>query len=419
MKKLYKTLVLVLVAMLFIQMPAAYAKTLDELKQEKKASEQKAGELQDSIKDKKSEIGQNENQQATILDKINDINAKIDATNKEIAALEKDISATNGEIEVLQESITALEKKIEERNVLLQERARSMQVTGSVSYIDVLLGSNSFVDFIDRFSAVTQILDADKKIIREQKADKNKLEDDKVVLENKKKKLEDDKAQQVKLKANLGQQKEEQRKLVAALEAEQEKLKSEKALLEEEYSEALNVSKEAEKQIAAEQARLAEIARKKAEAAAAAAKQNGSNSGPAVSSGTWNNPANGRLSSPFGWRNIGYGREFHYGIDIANGQGTAIVASNDGVVSYAGALSTYGNVVMITHYVNGGVWTTVYAHLSSINVSVGQEVDKAQKIGGMGNTGRSFGTHLHFEIHNGPWVSGRPYALNPLNYINR
>ena len=74
---------------------------------------------------------------------------------------------------------------------------------------------------------------------------------------------------------------------------------------------------------------------------------------------------------------------------------------------------------MITHYVNGSVWTTVYAHLSAIQVAVGQEVNKGEQIGRMGNTGRSYGSHLHFEIHNGPWVSGRPNAQNPLNYINR
>ena len=73
---------------------------------------------------------------------------------------------------------------------------------------------------------------------------------------------------------------------------------------------------------------------------------------------------------------------------------------------------------MITHIVDGAVWTTVYAHLSKIQVSVGQSVSKGQQIGLMGSTGRSTGPHLHFEIHNGPWKSGRPYALNPLKYIN-
>ena len=144
---------------------------------------------------------------------------------------------------------------------------------------------------------------------------------------------------------------------------------------------------------------------------------NGGNA-PSVAAGTWTKPANGRLTSPFGWRNIGSGNEFHYGIDIANSSGTTIVAAGDGVVSYASALSSYGNVIMVTHSLDGQVWTTVYAHLSGFSVGVGDVVSKGQKIGSMGSTGRSTGPHLHFEIHNGAWNGKRSNALNPLRYVS-
>jgi len=88
-------------------------------------------------------------------------------------------------------------------------------------------------------------------------------------------------------------------------------------------------------------------------------------------------------------------------------QGDAIFASDSGVVIYAGAISGgYGNMVMIDH---GNGYQTLYAHLSTINVSCGQSVYQGQVIGGCGSTGNSTGAHLHFEIRlNGgfinPWL---------------
>ncbi len=317
-------------------------------------------------------------------------------------------------------------RKIEERDVLLQDRARAIQAGGSVSYIDVLLGSNSFVDFIDRFSAVNALLEADRQIIRDQKADKETLEEQKQALENKRQKLEDNKAELERLKSSLDGQKAQKNTLVDQLEKEQEKLKSEKVLLEKEYSEALDISAELQQQIIAEQNRLAEVARqqeakRKAAAAAAAANSGGSSGSSTVnapqSNGTWIKPTNGRLTSPYGWRNIGAGPEFHYGVDLANKTGTPIWASADGVVSYAAPLSSYGNVVILTHSINGQIYTTVYAHLSAFNVSVGTEVTQGQQIAAMGSTGRSTGPHLHFEVHIGSWQGQAVGSVNPLKYI--
>lgn len=415
-KKIVKLLAAVLALFLIIQMPAAYATSLSDLKDEQKQIQQKKSELKSSINEKSSSINEIEDKLQSLMNQINDLVEKIDKTNAQIKEVNADIEKANAEIAELEKNIAELEKKIEERNELLEDRARAIQVSGNVSYIDVLLGASSFVDFIDRFSAVTTLLDADRKIMREQKADKAKLEDDKAVLENTKKALEKNQAQLTSLKSSLDSQKAEKNTLLSQLESEQGKLEGEKKLLEEQYSEAVSVSKDIQSKIASEQKRIAEIARQEA---LKKAQQSPSNGGTVdVSSGTWTKPTNGRLTSPFGWRNLGSGNEFHYGVDLANSIGTTIVAANDGVVSYAGSLSTYGNVIMITHYVDGKQWTTVYAHLSSIQVSVGQSVNKGGKIGLMGNTGRSYGSHLHFEIHNGPWVSGRPHAQNPLNYIS-
>lgn len=127
-----------------------------------------------------------------------------------------------------------------------------------------------------------------------------------------------------------------------------------------------------------------------------------------------------RLTSSFGWRNIGRGKEWHQGIDLASpiaGKKVPVYASADGTVSRSQTLGTYGNVVMIKHVFGGKVYETNYAHLDSRLVKVGDKVKQGQKIGIMGNTGGSFGVHLHFEIHNGSWVTGQKNAVDPMKWI--
>lgn len=412
--------------LLFIQTPSAYANSLTDLKEEKKQVETKKNQLNSSISGKENAINANKEKQQKLLDQIQALNAEIDKTNSDIKNILAEINATNDEIKALEGTIEELLRKIEERDLLLQDRARAIQAGGSVSYLDVLLGSNSFVDFIDRFSAVNSLLEADRQIIRDQKQDKQTLEEQKQVLEGKRQKLEEQKAKLEGLKASLDGQKKEKNTLVDQLEKEQEKLKSEKVLLEKEYSEALEISAELQQKIISEQNRLAEIARqqeakRKAAAAAAAAGNSGSSSGSTVnapaSEGTWIKPTNGRLTSPYGWRNLGAGPEFHYGVDLANKTGTPIWAAADGVVSYAAPLSSYGNVVILTHSIDGQIYTTVYAHLSAFNVSVGDVVNQGQQIAAMGSTGRSTGPHLHFEIHIGSWQGQAVGSVNPLKYI--
>ncbi|RKT34551.1 murein DD-endopeptidase MepM/ murein hydrolase activator NlpD [Roseovarius halotolerans] len=111
-----------------------------------------------------------------------------------------------------------------------------------------------------------------------------------------------------------------------------------------------------------------------------------------------------RYTSGFGMR---WGR-MHNGTDFAAPHGTPIYATADGVVTHAGWLSGYGHLVKIRH--EFGIETR-YAHMSKLRVKVGQRVSRGDQIGDMGNTGRSTGTHLHYEVR----VGGKP--VNPMTYI--
>ncbi len=104
--------------------------------------------------------------------------------------------------------------------------------------------------------------------------------------------------------------------------------------------------------------------------------------------------ANARVSSPYGYRNLG-GREFHPGIDLSAPYGSTIYATGTGTVVYSGWKSGYGNFIEIDHS-NG--YVTRYGHASRLLVSVGDSVNKNQEIGLVGCTGRCTGPHVHYEV---------------------
>lgn len=125
-------------------------------------------------------------------------------------------------------------------------------------------------------------------------------------------------------------------------------------------------------------------------------------------------PIQGSITSYFGPRThpIFNSRSFHSGVDIGGPNMGAIRASNSGKVIYSGWYGGYGKVVIVEHgIVNGKPITTLYAHMNSIAVTNGQQVNKGQTLGYEGSTGYSTGPHCHFEVR----VNGQPN--NPLNYI--
>ena len=110
--------------------------------------------------------------------------------------------------------------------------------------------------------------------------------------------------------------------------------------------------------------------------------------GTVTATGSWSWPASGRITQPF--------RPWHKGVDIANHDGGPILAADAGTVVITGWDTTgYGNKVVVNH---GNGYLTLYGHLSRIDVVNGQRVNRGDQLGMMGSTGRSTGTHLHFEI---------------------
>lgn len=123
-------------------------------------------------------------------------------------------------------------------------------------------------------------------------------------------------------------------------------------------------------------------------------------------------PAFGRISSWYGWRinPVTKKRAFHHGVDIASKIGTPIYATADGIVAETGRLKLFGKFVTLKHKFS---YKTKYAHLHKIIVKKGDHVVRGQIIAFMGNSGRSTGAHLHYEV----WKHGR--IKNPKPYLNK
>ena len=455
MKKWVTLAMIVLLVIPIFNQTNVEAKSISKVQQELQELEKKQSELQSkrqNINQDKNEVKKkmdsNLSEQASLEQQLSKIEADLEKTEADILMKETEIETTNKEIQLLNleiekltEEIAILQEKIEKREEILVDRLRSIQENGGqVQYIAVILGSQSFSDLITRSTAVNSIMDQDKNIMEEQIADQQALaakqkevEAKKENVESKKAALEEQKDSLQGLKNQLDEQKAEKKSIQEKLVAEYEELEEYNLSLEEEQQLIDNQAAviEKAKQLAEEE--KAKLEREAAEKANSQNQGQTNNSSTSSSGGSSNNSvirtgngtfiwptAGGYMSSPFRPPH----RPTHNGIDIAAGKGTPVVAAASGVVStvvtgcgegpsYHRCGGGFGNYVMVVHQINGQTFATLYAHLSSVSVSRGQAVSQGQQLGGVGNTGHSFGNHLHFEVHPG----GYRNPANPMSYI--
>ena len=241
----------------------ASAETLDEKKQK---IESKQSEVASSIEEKEKELTKLQENQSKIEKELKDINAKALDTSNKIEDKKEENDKTKEEIKKLKKEIKETEARIEKRNEILKKRVRSLQESGgSQGYIDVLLGSTSFGDFISRATAVSSIVDADKDLIKQQEQDKAKLEDSEADLNNKLKEVQAALAKLETMQKDLDKQLDEKDKLFDEAKASQKKTAAAISELKSEASELANQKADTE----AEQARI----KKEQEAAAALIKK--------------------------------------------------------------------------------------------------------------------------------------------------
>ncbi|HEX3032743.1 MAG TPA: peptidoglycan DD-metalloendopeptidase family protein [Bacillota bacterium] len=319
-----------------------------------------------------------------LMDALDQVKDKIDSLDNKITSQERQLDQVNDQVTVTRQELVKTTEDLGEQVQVFNSRVKDIYVNGSVSYLEVLLDSKSIADFLDRYEYMKAIVARDSSMVQEIEAKQAEISRKKAELESKEKTIKILKASTEEAKQDSEVQKEEHSKMLATAQQNLEKYQEELDKLAEQESN-----------------KMAEIIRLRQQ------KKGGTTHTGVM---TWPVPGRSRISSPYGWRVhpiLGV-EKFHRGIDIPAPSGTPIHSAQAGQVIFSGTMNGYGNVVVVDH---GGGVSTLYAHMRSRGVSVGQEVDKGQVIGQVGSTGRSTGPHLHFEVRKG----GDP--VNPMPYL--
>lgn len=407
-----------------------YAASLTE--KQKKVQEQRQKNSSEQLK-ANSSIQSREQAISKEQQEINKLDAELQDVINDVAQKKAEIRATEEKIKKLQAQIKKYEAKMKAQEDLMKDRMATMQKNGgsSVNWAEFIFGSKDFGDLITRMITAGTIQENDQQIFEEYEATKEKLAKAQADLKAERDSLVKQKEELEKRQKELDQKMKERAAKIKKLEAEKVKFES-KLMSLREMEDTLKAQEQAIQAEIEAQRRAEEEARRAEAAAAAAKKQQGSssNSGSSASTapvasapasgGMFQRPASGRLSQGWGPASGANGYSFHNGLDIAGPVGTPIYAAQTGTVLRAGWGGAYGNHVMIAHVINGQVWTTVYAHMSSVSVSAGQRVSQGQNLGGMGSTGNSTGSHLHFEIHRGGYSyssSSAGSTVNPASFF--
>ncbi|MDF2880657.1 MAG: peptidase [Clostridiaceae bacterium] len=395
MGRRFKTAICITLMIIF---SSAFTANADEINNQ----QNKLNDVNNSINSKKQKVDTINKTSADTQKQLSDIDVQVNEVSKKLVSLNSKVNDLNTEINNSQKLIQQHEDSLRKEDELFKSRIRAMYKSGSIAYVDIILESKSFSDILSRIEMITRIINYDTNLM-------NSIKTNKKFVENKKAQLQSQKNSYVKIKAEVDSEQStleaksnEKKALMASLQSDKQ---SYEKLIAEEESESQSIT--------------AMIKKLKDEAAKA---QQQNNSSPGSGRGTVTPVSSGKffcvtgtgypITSGFGWRRHPVLNEmkFHSGIDIGVPMGTPIHALTDGVVEYAGVMSGYGNVVMINH----GNIISLYAHNSSLAVSVGQAVKGGQLISYSGNTGLSSGPHLHFEIRDS---NGNP--IDPNRYYVR
>ena len=421
MKSSSKFITIITVLLLISSSIYAFANEIDEKKNSLKEAEEQQRQVESQLQNKQLE-------ESEIIEKIEALEMDIIETENEISRLESQISETVEKIEGTQEELEEAEETIGEKNDTLESRLDTMYRRGNIGYIEVLLGSGDFTELLTNMDMIRKIANQDVDLIEELHEQKTLIASKKKLLEDQQAKLvtyqQDAESQKEQLQVSRGtqislrrevqstigqmseeltQMEQESKNLEAEIqrlqEEEQARIEAERQRQEEERKAEERAAARAREQAAKEQAASERAASEQAAREQAAKEQASQEQESQEQTGSrrWPVPGHTRISSPYGNRThpVLGGTRFHSGIDIPAPGGTPIVAAASGTVIMSQYSGSYGNVVIVDH---GAGVSTLYAHNSRNQVSVGQQVQAGQTIALVGTTGMSTGNHLHFEV---------------------
>ena len=365
--------------------------------------------IQSKIEKKRAEAERVRGRERVLVSDVVSVSRRINTLQSDISTLQArqiriqaDLDAKRAELERIQEKLrlerarlARLKARLVEAKAALAQRLVELYKADKPDVVTVILEADGFADLLERSEFMKRVSDQDKRII------------DRVRVA---------KAEATATEARLQKLEGRQKKVAAAIEARRDEVarvrgalvdrRDSYAAVRDQKQTVLARVRVSRRQLEQE---VAGMEREQARIAAALQRaQAPSGSLPAgpvrPGSGRFIWPVNGPLTSPFGPR---WGR-LHAGIDISAPGGTPIRAADAGRVVIAAPTGGYGLYTCISH---GGALSTCYAHQSGFATSQGASVSKGQVIGYVGNTGNSFGNHLHFEVR----VNGSP--VDPAGYL--
>lgn len=371
--------ILIFIVPTFVQ--PVYAKTLGDLKVE--------------LKQKQEELQANKNQKA-------ETETEISNTKTEIANIEKNIEQTYVDMANLQVEIDKLNENIAKKDKEMKDIINFVQVSsGESAYLEYAFGATDFTDFIYRISVSEQLANYNDKLIEQYNQS---------IEESKKKQ-------------------EELTKKQTTLAEQSKQLEQKMNLLGQEIVDIESIGADIEDTLEYQKEVIALYESK-------GCKDNESITTcgrDVLPKGTafYRPTVSGLITSEWGPRDL-LGRNWHEGIDVGVGVGTPVYSVANGMVASIVRYSCGGNMVIVHHNINNKYYTSVYAHLSSVSVSKGQDVDRNTIIGYSGGTAGGYdrcttGPHLHVTVATGHFLKdyndwtyelNKKYSINPRTVIN-
>lgn len=404
MKKMYLKVVSILVIATVILNTVSISYAASSISSQKNELNQKIQETKDNLNEVNSQKEESQN-------KVNNLSSQIDSYESQINSLKNEIETKTNEVNELQKKLDELEAEREKNQSLLDERLVTLYESGEVSYLDMLLSSTDLTEFISSYYMIETLTAADKELIQNLENDKKEIADTQEKVNSSLNEIETKKSELETVQQQLSDAKDEEQTKVDKLTEQSHDLESDV----EEYEKKMKELDAKEKAQEAALQKKYEEAKKKAEqgnSSGSSSNSGGSSSsGSAVSSKGFIRPVKtGSITATMYYSSGKYHRAVDFGVSV----GTPVYAAADGIVvtSTWGGSDSYGYYIKIKHY--NGLYT-LYAHGSSLVVSVGQEVKQGQLIMYSGNTGNSTGPHLHFEVRVSP--GGYSNRVNPLNYL--
>lgn len=410
-----KVIALLTILIITLYPTVILAETENDLNNQKNKNQQQITAAQD----KKKEVEEEKNQ---TISEVNKLTEEITSYQMQISNLESQIDSVNKKIAEETKKLEEAEKKYNEQQETLNTRIVALYEAGETSYLDVLLSSQSVTDFISSYYIISEIAECDVDLLDQIDRQKQEITKTKEEIEASKNQLSTAKADKQRVSQTLQAKKNEKNTYVAQLSQEEQKIQQQ---IEELQQANISIDQKIKQKQAEAQARLAEQKRKEEEARRQQNNSNnGSSSSGSSSGGTTSSPSSSGYIYPVpsayakittGWYYSNGSLHGAADFGTAGIAGQPVYAVADGEVILTQALTTsYGNYIIIMH--DDGK-CTLYAHgqAGSIVVKEGQRVKQGQQIMKVGNTGNSFGAHLHFEVRLSPGLYSN--RVDPKNYL--